>query len=121
MAKRSKFDWDDETEEIAPALICWLCARPVGEVTEWHHPVPKSRGGKLREPVHPICHRTIHANFTNSDLEKRFATPQALAGHEEIRRFIDWIANKPPDFDAPTKRRNAWLARFYLACFFGHH
>ncbi len=55
--------------------------------------------------MHPICHRTIHANFTNSDLEKRFATTEALLGHEEIRRFVDWVANKPPDFNAPTKDR----------------
>jgi hypothetical protein len=55
--------------------------------------------------VHPICHRTIHANFTNSDLEKRFATVEALLAHPEIGRFVDWIANKPSHFNAPTKER----------------
>ncbi len=55
--------------------------------------------------MHPICHRTIHANFTNSDLEKRFASPEALLAHDEIRRFVDWIASKPPNFDAPTRDR----------------
>lgn len=106
MAKRSKFGWDDEEAATeAPVLNCWLCERPIGAVTEWHHPVPKSRGGKAREPVHPICHRTIHANFTNSELTKQYATPDALRSHSEIGRFIDWIAYKPPDFDAPTKNR----------------
>ena len=105
MARKNR-DWEDEQEaEDAPAVTCWLCSRPMGEVTEWHHPVPKSRGGRSREPVHPICHQTIHANFTNSDLEKRYSTVEALLGHEEIRRFVDWIANKPPDFYAPTKDR----------------
>ncbi len=105
MARRSKFGWEDEDASAAePILACWLCARPLGEVTEWHHPVPKSRGGKLREPVHPICHRTIHDNLSNSDLERRFNTAEALKGHEVIGRFADWIANKPPDFDAPTKQ-----------------
>ncbi len=106
MAKRSKIEWDDEDVTEKPALICWLCNRPMGEVTEWHHPVPKSRGGKVREPIHPICHHTIHANFTNSELAKQYTTPQALCGHSEIGRFLDWIAKKPPDFHAPTKGKN---------------
>ena len=106
MARKSR-DWmdDEESAADAPILTCWLCGREMGEIAEWHHPVPKSRGGKSREPVHPICHRTIHANFSNSDLEKRFSTVTALLAHEEIGRFVAWIANKPPDFNAPTKDR----------------
>jgi hypothetical protein len=106
MAKRGKFDWEEEQPADTPALNCWLCERVMGEVTEWHHPVPKSRGGRVKEPVHPICHRTIHANFTNSELERSYCDPVTLRGHAEIGRFIDWIANKPPDFNAPTKSRN---------------
>ena len=105
MARKNR-DWEQDDEaEAPPALICWLCGRPMGEVTVWHHPVPKSRGGREQQPVHPICNKTIHANFTNSDLEKRYSTAEALLGHEEIGRFVAWVANKPPDFDAPTKRR----------------
>ncbi len=104
MARKNR-DWEDSEDAVIPVQYCWLCSRPMGEVTEWHHPVPKSRGGKERQPVHPICHRTIHANFTNSDLEKRYATTQALLAHVEIGRFVAWVANKPPDFDAPTKDR----------------
>jgi hypothetical protein len=105
MARKQR-GWNDEAEEGAsPALNCWLCSRPMGEIVEWHHPVPKSRGGREKQPVHPICHKTIHANFTNSDLEKRYATADALLAHEEIERFVSWIANKPPDFNAPTKKR----------------
>jgi len=105
MARKSR-DWQDEEEESAPPVVhCWLCGREMGDIIEWHHPIPKSRGGKAREPVHPICHRTIHANFTNSDLEKRFSTVDALLAHDEIGRFVAWIANKPPDFNAPTKDR----------------
>jgi hypothetical protein len=105
MARKSR-DWQDEEEESAPPVVhCWLCGREMGDIVEWHHPIPKSRGGKAREPVHPICHRTIHANFTNSDLEKRYSTVDALLAHDEIGRFVAWIANKPPDFNAPTKDR----------------
>jgi 5-methylcytosine-specific restriction endonuclease McrA len=102
--KHDRFD-DDDNAEAAPELTCWLCGRVMGDLVEWHHPVPKSRGGKQREPVHPICHRTIHDNFTNSELERQFNKAEALRGHEAIGRFVDWIANKPPDFDAPTKSK----------------
>jgi hypothetical protein len=104
MAKKNRDYWQEDEEVATPVLHCWLCARPIGEVTVWHHPVPKSRGGREQQPVHPICNKTIHANFTNSDLEKRYSTAEALLGHEAIKRFVDWIANKPPDFDAPTKK-----------------
>ena len=105
MARKTRDFSEREDEVAAPVPNCWLCARPMGDVIEWHHPIPKSRGGKDKQPVHPICHQTIHANFTNSDLEKRYSTAEAMLSHEAIKRFVDWIANKPPDFDAPTKKR----------------
>ncbi len=105
MARKNRDNWVDDDEVEAPTVHCWLCGRAMGAVVEWHHPVPKSRGGKEKQPVHPICHQAIHANFSNSDLEKRYATAEQLLAHEEIRRFVDWIANKPPDFHAPTKKR----------------
>ncbi len=77
----------------------------MGELVEWHHPVPKSRGGRERQPIHPICHRTIHRHFSNSDLARRYSTAEALLAHPEIRKFVDWVASKPPDFHAPTRDR----------------
>ena len=67
--------------------------------------MPKSRGGRETVPVHPICHRTIHATLTNKELERSYATPEALRAHPEIARFIDWVSDKDPDFHAPTRRR----------------
>ncbi|WP_031342413.1 HNH endonuclease [Novosphingobium lindaniclasticum] len=87
------------------AKTCWLCARPLGRKVEWHHPVPKSRGGREVVPLHPICHRTIHASFTNAELARMPAAARALLEKEEIRRFVRWVASKPPDFHAPTARR----------------
>ncbi len=49
-------------EEAPP---CFLCGRPLGSRIEWHHPVPKSRGGRETVPVHPICHRAIHRALDN--------------------------------------------------------
>jgi hypothetical protein len=74
---------------------------------EWHHPVPKSRGGKETVPVHPICHRAIHAALTNKELERGFASADALRSHPELAKFVEWVSGKAPDFHAPTRRRKA--------------
>lgn len=84
---------------------CWLCARPLGRRVEWHHPVPKSRGGRETVPLHPICHRAVHAALSNTQLAKLGADASLLLQVEEIARFVGWVAGKPPDFHAPTKVR----------------
>ena len=87
----------------APAC-CWLCDRVLGARIEWHHPIPKAKGGRVTFPVHPICHRTIHACFTNLDLERYAEAPIPLDTNPEMARFLRWIANKSPDFHAPTRK-----------------
>ncbi|MBT0669672.1 HNH endonuclease [Novosphingobium profundi] len=84
---------------------CWLCGRALGRKVEWHHPVPKSRGGRATEPVHPICHRTLHASFTNVQLAQFGGDAALLRARPELARFLTWIAGKPPDFHAPTHRK----------------
>ena len=104
--RRRTSSWDDEAEPVAqPASACWLCARPLGTRVEWHHATPKSRGGRDTVPVHPICHRTIHATFTNAELARLAVDGDAPAGQPALQVFLAWIAGKPPDFNAPTRRR----------------
>lgn len=86
---------------------CFLCGRPLGARVQWHHPVPKSRGGRETVPVHPICHRAIHAAIDNKTLARDYASADALRAHPDIARFLDWIRDKPPDFHAPTRRRKS--------------
>ena len=54
-------------------------------------------------PVHPICHRTIHANFTNAQLARIGNDPERLKENPAVAKFVGWIADKPPDFHAPTR------------------
>ena len=55
-------------------------------------------------PVHPICHKMIHANFTNAELARIGDDPEHIRAHRAVAKFLTWIANKPPDFHAPTRR-----------------
>ncbi|MBB3694521.1 HNH endonuclease [Sphingomonas sp. BK580] len=82
---------------------CALCDRPLGRRVEWHHVVPRSEGGRDTVPLHPICHRAIHAAADNAALA-RAGTLDAIRDWPAIARFLGWIADKPPDFHAPTRR-----------------
>ena len=82
---------------------CALCDRPLGRRVEWHHVVPRSEGGRDTVPLHPICHRAIHAAADNGALA-RAGTLDAIRDWPAVARFLGWIADKPPDFHAPTRR-----------------
>ncbi|MET1755984.1 hypothetical protein ABVV53_11025 [Novosphingobium sp. RD2P27] len=107
--KHSKYDsaQNDHQEDDAPTPVvaCWLCGRPTGKTIVWHHPVPKSRGGRDVVPMHPICQQTLIANFTNSELQRHATDVEALLANPNVRKFVDWVAKKDPDFTAPTTKK----------------
>ena len=92
-------------EAAAPAVPCWLCGRPTGKTIVWHHPVPKSRGGTEVVPMHAICQQTLMANFTNSELQRHGMDVDGLLADPKIRKFVDWVANKDPDFTAAMVKK----------------
>ena len=94
-----------EEEALATVAPCWLCGRPTGKTIVWHHPVPKSRGGRDVVPMHPICQQTLIANFTNSELQRHGMDVQGLLDNPAVRKFVDWVANKDPDFTATTAKK----------------
>ncbi len=96
-----------ETEDDAPPapVACWLCGRPAGKTIVWHHPVPKSRGGRDVVPMHPICQQTLMANFTNSELQRHGLDVAALLANPNVRKFVDWVSNKDPDFTATIAKK----------------
>lgn len=93
----------EETEASVPP--CWLCSRPTGKTIVWHHPVPKSRGGRDVVPMHSICQQTLIANFTNSELQRHGTDVESLLAHPSVRKFVDWVANKDPDFTATIAKK----------------
>ncbi len=94
-----------EVDTEATAVACWLCGRPTGKTVILHHPVPKSRGGRDTVPMHPICQQTLIANFTNSELQRYGMDVEALLADPRIRKFVDWVANKEPDFTATLTKK----------------
>jgi hypothetical protein len=91
---------DDETPEIQR---CWLCLRPLGETIQAHHPVPKAKKGRETVPTHPICHKTIHANFTNAEMARIGNNRDRIMENPAMVKFVEWVSGKDPDFNARTR------------------
>jgi hypothetical protein len=68
-----------------------------------HHLVPKSRRGRDTVRLHRICHNAIHAALSEKELAAHYNTIKRLRAHPAIARFIAWVANRPPEFYAPTE------------------
>jgi hypothetical protein len=98
-------DLDREEEAAPPPVPCWLCNRPTGEPIVWHHPVPKSRGGRDVVPMHAICQQMLITSFTNSELQRHGMDVEGLLAHPDVRKFVDWVANKDPDFTATIAKK----------------
>lgn len=93
---------EEATAEVPP---CWLCGRPTGKTIVWHHPIPKSRGGRDTVPMHPICQQTLTVTFTNSELQRHGMDVDGLLAHPAVRKFVDWVANKDLDFTASISKK----------------
>lgn len=85
--------------------MCWLCGRVLGRCVQWHHTVPKGKGGCETVPVHPICHRAIHTHFTNTELVRLGNDREVVIARTGMAKFLAWVRDKPPDFHAPTYRK----------------
>lgn len=79
--------------------VCPLCDRPIPpDEVDAHHFVPRSQGGRETRDLHRICHRQVHALFSEAELARHFATAEALRAHPDMARFLDWVRTKPPGF-----------------------
>ena len=86
-------------------VTCTLCLRVIPyHQMETHHFIPKSKGGVQTEYLHSICHRQIHALFTEAELAQQFNTADALLRHPEFAKFIAWVKTKPIDFKTRTRK-----------------
>ena len=98
-------DPESAAEEPVAVVACWLCGRPTGKTIVWLHPAPKSRGGRDVVPMHSICQQTLTANFTNSELQRHGMEVAGLLDKPNVRKFVDWVKNKDPDFTATITKK----------------
>jgi hypothetical protein len=88
-----------------PTVVCPLCDRPIPpSQRDAHHLIPKSRGGVQTAWLHRICHRQVHALFSETELARDYHHADALRNHPEMARFLDWVRRKPDDFFERTRK-----------------
>lgn len=86
-------------------VVCPLCDRPIPpSQRDAHHLTPKSRGGTQTAWLHRICHRQVHALFTEAELAREYHQVEALRAHPEMARFLDWVRRRPDDFYERTRK-----------------
>jgi hypothetical protein len=82
--------------------LCPLCLRPIpaGVPQSVHHLVPRLKGGKGGPVVrlHHLCHKEIHARFTEAELARGFHTVEAIRADPRMAGFLVWVAKRPPGF-----------------------
>ena len=87
---------------------CPICLRALGDenTISKHHLIPKSEGGRYSEIIliHNICHQKIHSVFSLKELREEFHTVEKLCNHEEMKKFIKWVAKKDINFYQRNKR-----------------
>jgi len=92
---------------------CGLCGRLLGEdLLTRHHLLPRSRARKMkrrtkgrqelkrRNPARTVslcgpCHRNVHVCIGNADLARGYDSVEALREHPGVRRFTQWVQDKP--------------------------
>ena len=86
-------------------VICPLCDRAIPKLQrDEHHLIPKSHGGRITAVLHRICHRQIHAVFTESELARQYNSIELIKQQEEMAGFIAWVRLKPDDFFERTRK-----------------
>lgn len=77
-----------------------------GPSVDEHHWVPKSEGGRETAFLHRICHRALHARFSERELAHGYAAPEAIRNDPAMARFIAWVRKRPAEYvDWPKDRR----------------
>lgn len=92
---------------------CPVCERPMvpGPSVTDHHLIPKSKGGRVAEPCHKICHGKIHATWDENQIRDAYNTWEKIREAPEMQTFIAWVRKKPPEFTDSTRMRNGHKRR----------
>lgn len=98
-------EFNSSPDQQPEALICPLCDRAIPKSQrDEHHLIPKSHGGRQTVVLHRICHRQIHAVFTETELARQYNTVEQLKPQADLSGFIEWVRLKPDNFFERTRK-----------------
>jgi hypothetical protein len=98
-------EFSNSPDQQPEVFICPLCDRTIPKSQrDEHHLIPKSHGGRHTAVLHRICHRQIHAVFTETELARQYNTVEQLRLQADMASFIEWVRLKPDDFFERTRK-----------------
>lgn len=86
--------------------VCELCGRTgIPKITE-HHLTPKQYGGKNAATAWlcEVCHKQIHALYTNRELAIRLNTIEKLLLDDKINKYLKYIRKQSPTKKVSIKK-----------------
>jgi hypothetical protein len=91
--------------------VCPICDRVMLEgdpYVDKHHLIPKSQNGAHGPcvTIHRICHEKIHSLWSEPELAGCYNTVERIMEAPEMKKYKKWVAKKPPNYYAKTKRSN---------------
>jgi hypothetical protein len=104
---------EDQNTEPGAEERCELCGRPVGQnCLTRHHLLPRAQARRMkrrkmarrelkqRDPGRTValcrpCHGNVHASLSNGDLGRSYDSLETLSAHPDVRKFIEWVRDKP--------------------------
>lgn len=106
--KRQQRMLHSPVQPVQALPVCPLCGREIPPAQQdAHHLVPKSKGGRETALLHRICHRQIHALFSETELARQFNTAQALLQQPQVQAFVQWVRGKPIGFFEKSRQSTA--------------
>lgn len=55
--------------------------------------------------MHAICQQALVANFSNAELQRHGMDVEGLLANPNVRKFVNWVAKKAPDFTASITKK----------------
>lgn len=103
--RQKQIDSLEKFETVLDPIVCPICEREIpSDQMDAHHLIPRSKGGKVTQYLHRICHRQIHALFTETELARTLHSAEAIRRHPQMQPFIQWVQQKPNGFYERVKK-----------------
>ena len=75
-------------------MKCQLCERET-DLIRRHHLIPENRKQSDVIQVCRQCGSQVHLLFTNKELEKELYTVDKLKDNPKMKKYLDWVKDKP--------------------------
>ena len=106
MAKAST-NQQDSRANVGDGAECELCRRESASYSK-HHLVPRAQGGGygLTAKLCSMCHRQLHALFSEATLARELGTMEQIIANPQFARYLKWARRQRGHTNFRVRRAN---------------